>query len=110
MRSVLPTEDVIFRRKVRVGKDKIGNPIFEDQETTVSGCLITPLSAAEMVGPLALLQRLSYIIHLPSDFDAQLPADVVLRGQVFKVVFENGRVSGSPLPWDRSIVVEAVAV
>lgn len=108
MKSILPTETIIYEELVKTGKDKIGNPVFSSVKFSIDGCLVSPLTASEMVGPLSLLKRVSYNVHLPKTFSGKTPAKVYIRGGWYCLVVENGVYTDSPLPWNRSIVVEAV--
>lgn len=107
MASLLPTETVTIEEKTLTGKDSIGEPIFSFTEHEVEGCLISPLSGVELAQSLALLEKVSFSVHLPSSFKIEGLSRAKVRGKWYRVVHEVPAVTRSPLQWDRSILVEA---
>lgn len=107
----MKTVDILLINEVDTGyRDKTNRPITGEVATTVSGCLIAPVSTEDVVNTINLTEKTAvYQIAIPKgDANDWVNAKIYYNGNYYRTIGipEEGIEGNIPLKWNKKIKVE----
>lgn len=104
--------DVQLVKKTQIGTDPFGNPIYSDEEQTVTvhDCLVGQPSTDDITSTIELYgKKIAYVVGVPKgDANDWTDAEVIFFGKRFKTIGfpQEGILDNIPLRWGKNVKVE----
>lgn len=91
LRPPIAVQTVTVITRTRVGEDVLGNDVYEDTETVVTGCSVQPLGSEEQLGDRDTVMS-RWQLWAPADIPLTATSRVRHDGHVFEI-------DGEPQTW-----------
>ena len=107
---MIPTNRVLFRKRVKSGTDAFGDDIFTDATFEISGVILAPANTRDLPEPRENLDDIYAEIHLPKNFTERVSnssmevLDGPFAGMIFEIEGDSIPYAFSPLQWNRKLI------
>lgn len=109
----MKTITLTFKKKVEDGVDPFNNPTFTEEDISVDGCLIAPITEPQNQREVQALEqgKIQVRIHLPKTFTGDVSNSTVdYQGKTFSLDSDSVAFmdENCPTQWNRYFRAEAI--